>query len=167
MNSNHFDFINIFKINDNQIRYLVIKPDYSDFNENKGFFPYWFYSKKIENSIIYLNIDLSLNFSFDKIIENYLFENINNFKVIENLRLSDIHFTTIFIIKLINLKILSLDSCKNISFLENTDYNLKELFLRCSKIIKQNTKFKFPRIEALEISGIELNKDYLMFDFGV
>ena len=165
----HFDFINTFKIDDNKIKYLVIKSDYHDKIENIGFFPYLFHSKNIENSIIYLNIDLGIDFSFllygEKEIEPYLFENINNFKVIENLSLINIHFKTIFIIKLINLKILSLDSCKNITFLENTNYNLKELILRYSEIIKQNTKFKFPQIEVLKITDIKSNIYSLMFDF--
>ena len=168
-NCRYFDFINTFKIDDNKIKYLVIKSDYHDKIENIGFFPYLFHSKNIENSIIYLNLDLGIDFSFllygEKEIEPYLFENINNFKVIENLRLSYIHFKTIFIIKLINLKILSLNSCDNISFLENTDYNFKELFLRYSKIIKQNTKFKFPQIEVLKITDIKSNIYSLMFDF--
>ena len=159
-NSYHFDFINTFKIDDNKIKYLVIKSDYHDKIENIGFFPYLFHSKNIENSVIYLDIDLG-----DNKIEPYLFENINNFKVIENLSLINIHFKTIFIIKLINLKILSLDSCKNITFLENTNYNLKELILRYSEIIKQNTKFKFPQIEVLKITDIKSNIYSLMFDF--
>ena len=159
-NSYHFDFINTFKIDDNKIKYLVIKSDYHDKIENIGFFPYLFHSKNIENSVIYLDIDLG-----DNKIEPYLFENINNFKVIENLSLINIHFKTIFIIKLINLKILSLDSCKNITFLENTNYNLKELILRYSEIIKQNTKFKFPQIEVLKISDVNSNIYSLMFDF--
>ena len=164
----HFDFINTFKIDFNQIKYLVIQSYYSDIIENIDFFPYLFHSKNIENSIIYLDIDLYTSHPFSFCwydIEPYLFENINNFKVIENLRLSHIQFETILIIKLINLKILSLDKCKNISFLENTDYNLKELFLIYSKIIKQNTKFKFPQIEVLKITDIKSNIYNLMFDF--
>ena len=167
-NGRHFDFINTFKIDFNQIKYLAIKSNSSDIIENIDFFPYLFHSKNIENSIIYLDIDLYTSHPFSFCwydIEPYLFENINNFKVIENLRLSHIQFETILIIKLINLKILSLDKCKNISFLENTDYNLKELFLIYSKIIKQNTKFKFPQIEVLKITDIKSNIYNLMFDF--
>ena len=51
--SRYFDFINTFKIDFNQIKYLVIKEI-----ENIYFFPYLFHSKNIENSLIYLNINL-------------------------------------------------------------------------------------------------------------
>ena len=97
-----------------------------------------------------------------------IFEGINNFKSLEELRLNNFEFKKAFILNLPNLKKLLIDQCSNIVFAENSCLKLKELFLYGSSFV-QNSKIVMPELEGLTIDkeneSFQNNKEYDIFDY--
>ena len=131
-NSLHFHFSNPenimlikeLKINYNQIKELtIIHPQR---NLTISFFNTLFSLDNILNNLKYLNLSKNIG----KTLETEWFENLNNFKVLETLKLFNFGFKSNFDIKLNSLVNLKLSHCNNISFGKNTCLNLKKLHIR-------------------------------------
>ena len=81
-------------------------------------------------------------------------DNINNFKLLEYLGLSDMEFHPSFELKLNNLKKLRLDGCKNIAFKKDIFLKLEDLEISCCKIINSNYLLKMPKLKKLILGHI-------------
>ena len=126
-----------------------IEADSDNINkENKYFFETLFSINNIINNLIYLKLDIRSHLDIDP----DLFENINTFKSLEYLFISNIKFKKKFTIKLQNLKTLKCQFCKNIFFSKNN--NFKELNLYNNEIsdIKILKNVKFEKLEILNLS---------------
>ena len=150
--------INELKINVNlnQAKKLILKQSYPflnssiveiDYNYNY-FFKNFFSYKNFEN-LLYLDFISREKENYK--IDTTLFNNVNNFKLLEELKLKNIDFEPTFILNLSNLKALSIKFCLNISFSENTCLNLQKLELYYNKIEKTNSLLKFPKLEELTL----------------
>ena len=135
------NYLKEIKINFNKIKRLILKFENNDYkndhalqNKIKYFYDTLFSFNNIKNNLIYLDINF-INYD----INNKLFKNINNFKLLRYLYLQNFNFKEIFIVKMHQLKLLSLISCKNIkvSFKINNE-KLKELNLRYNNISNAN-----------------------------
>jgi len=98
-------------------------------NDFNNFFDILFSLTNIESNLIYLNLELN----YCK-INPILFEKINNFKSLRYLEIYNINFEKDFIIKLKELKKLSIISCQNIYLSKISKENLIELYANSSKI---------------------------------
>ena len=126
---NRINYIKEINIDFNKIKRLTIEKFSEVKNENqkniRNYFEILFSLNNIENHLIYLNIkfkDCKIN------VNNELFENINNFKSLRFLYIENFNFDKEFIIKLNDLKLLSIISCENIK--------LPEIFNEKLKVIK-------------------------------
>ena len=126
---NKLGYLKEININFNKIKRLKIQIGYAFKNKDiknsnaeiivKNFFDTLFSFNNIENNLIYLDI----NFTKYE-VKSELFEKINNFKSLRYLYLKNIYFKKNFIFKLNELKLLSLQSCKNVKL---SSGKLKEL----------------------------------------
>ena len=154
--------IHFFYINDNDINYLIdlnifkkikkltLEPDNNELNDNvinyNNFFKKLFSPENINsNNLIYLKLKIDKN----NRINPKLVENLNEFKLIEELYLSGFKFNETFYLKLKYLKSLKLSYCENISFDENSCNKLENLDLFYSKIVKSKSLLKFPELKSL------------------
>ena len=143
-----------FPIKFNYIKDIkIIEGDYK-LNNYDYFFKFLLGNENIQNNLLYLNINLSTI----KTIEINLIENLNNFKSLTKLELSNFDFKTIFTLKLFNLQKLSLNQCKNLAFEENCFLNLKDLFLSNCTIFKPKSLLEMPELEICQLDlEIEAN----------
>ena len=172
--------INEFKININfsQIKRLKLEQKYKNKfgineveNNNKKkekeeqniFFLNFLSYKNFENNLLYLNFIINEN---NYKIDSNLFSNINNFKLLEELKLDNFDFDQTFILNLYNLKFLSITYCKNITFSENTFLNLKELNLIKNKIEKPKSLLKLPKLEKLSLENKKSNNNDITTDYN-
>ena len=145
--SNDLKYLNEFKINLEKIKKLSL----------------WLDSKKFEiddyynllNNLFSINIlkynltELNINSegkSFE--IDEEIMDNINQFEVLEDLRLNGFEINGNFILKLGNLKSLYLSNCYNISFEEKFGLQLNTLDISFCRINKnQGNLIKFPKLK--------------------
>ena len=152
-------YIDIFKVDFNQVKTFVIREKCFENKINYGNFFKKFFSFNIYNTLVNLEIKFSSDF-LDLYIEDNVFENINALKAIEYLKLESLRFESNFILKLNNIKKLHLFFCKNISLFGDY-YNLKELNLKFNKMEKSNTLIKCQNIEICKINYF-LNTAYYL-----
>ena len=97
--------------------------------------------------------ELTIHFFFNPKINTTLLEDLNNFKALQNLTLWNFNFgENTFILKLNNLKELTLRTCYNISF-EYCCSNLKKIEIWDAIIPKPNSILKIPNLEVFIIKG--------------
>ena len=145
------NLIKDLNINFSQLKKLIIKNNsYKkiNFKELINLF-------NIQNNLIYFQYESRKPF-YDKIYLNHLFENINNFKSLKYLILSYVNISSLFELKLNNLKHLELIGCSNFTF-NNNNFNLNYLkLIRCSSIVFSDNNFLSLKYLELEIEKKEL-----------
>ena len=160
------DYLKIFNINFNKLKKLAIIEDnfiklkIRDYNY---FFNTFFSFENIEKNLTYLNLDLFKH--TNERIESSLMEKLNTFISLKYLSLSGFLFDELFIIKLANLKSLSIDNCNNINIEENVCLNLKELNLEESLIPKYGSLLVFPNLEHCNLFNLDYQHYYSLIDF--
>ena len=137
---------NIEEINKLNINFIKINKFmmncYSTYDEKK--------SKSFFNSIFSINGINNLRKLYLLIpckIDEDLFKNINNFKNLEDLSLSNFKFNSTFNLEIKSLKILSISYSERLSF-ERCE-NLKRIYLTKSYIPPSTLVAKFPNLEKL------------------
>ena len=106
----------------------------------------------IQNNLIYFQYESDYYYK----IELNIFEIINNFKSLKYLILSGVKNSSLFELKLNNLKHLELIDCSNFTF-NNNNFNLNYLkLIRCSSIIFSNNNFLTLKYLELDIEEKEL-----------
>lgn len=116
-----------------------------------------------QNKLLYLNLELN-----EYGININTLDSINDFKSLEYLTLSNFIFDN-FELKLNNLKLLSLNHCRNIMFKEKEFLKLKYLTLNyCTLKNNSPSLLKCPFVESCELFSItDATKDYnLIFDLS-
>ena len=165
---NKIVYLKEININFNKIKRLTIINDDEDENEEeeeeeeddiikrqiKSFFKILFSINRIENNLIYLKIILK-----NCEINNELFENINNFRLLRYLYLENINFEKDFLIKLNLLKLISIISCNNIKLSEISNEKLNKLKINKNKIsdIKILEKVNIKELKELDLSYNEIS----------
>lgn len=159
-------YLKDFKINFNQIKRIIFIPNSYHVTGDYKYFLNTFFSffSRIENNLTNLKL---------KWVENEMepraVQNLNNFKSLELLNLTGFKFTKTFILKLSNLKKLTLDSCENIDFEENIFSNLIKLNLYNCSINKPKSLLAVPNLEECELTyydGESEQKYYSIFDIS-
>ena len=103
-------------------------------------------------------INLTIIRHFQKIRTEILINYINDFKLLEYLKLINFVFEKENVLKLYNLKTLIIEKCDNISFEENSLINLKHLSIHNCTIDNPNKRlFKFPNLEKCSLQWIRSN----------
>ena len=158
---NKINYLKDININFNNIKRLTLeyKKDNKDRDAKskiKNNFETLFSFSNIENNLIYLDIKF-----IDYEINNELFENINNFKILKNLYLENFNFHKNFTIKLNELKLLSIIFCKNIKISEV--YNKNEKISKLNLSYNRNLDIKileevyFKELKELNLSNNEIS----------
>ena len=168
------DYISVFnKLNESNIKYSSLSFNYKnkdDFNYLKNLDINFNNIKNIrfnnlDHFLLYLNKEDKLPPSFIKI---------NNFNFLQQLSLTNIFFEETFIIKINNLKILTLKLCRNVSLDISIGSKLKKLFLYDTFIsiyssgLRENL-IKFPELEECQLINKKLyNRVFYctFFDFS-
>ena len=164
LNELNIDFGKIIKLEIKQINERnLINYNYDNF------FSKLFSLKNLGNNLLYLKITINYNYTEDDkiLINQNIFENINNLTLLNHLVLKRIIFANTFKLKLKNLNILDLYLCKNITFEDDSLLNLVELKISDCQIAKSNSLLKLPMVEKCIFRNIpEYNlKNKLIFDF--
>ena len=110
-------------------------------------FSSFFSINNIENQLVYLNI--KIGWTDKDVIEPNSLEPLNNFKLLNELKLYTLHFKSIFILRLPQLKNLYIHYCRGIKLDENSTLNLKKLFMAIEN--SDNHSLKFPELEECNI----------------
>ena len=153
---NDFEILNDLNINFRQLKKLkLLSIDFyiDDINFNE-------LVKKlnIQNNLIYFHYHLR---SYYNKIDSNQIENINNFKSLKYLILSNFQISSLFELKLNNLKHLELVGCSNFT-INNNNFNLVYLkLINCSNIIFSNFDFLTLNYLELEIKEKDLIKNKL------
>ena len=151
------NYLKDFNINFNQIKKLKIIPyQYKSVLNNK----FWeiLLSFNIQNKLISLDIHFYYNGAPN------LFENINNFKLLEYLGISDMEFNPTFELKLNSLKRLKIDGCKNFTFRNGIFFKLEELIVISFSFTKTDELIEIPNLKTLYLENtcnFELIIDFL------
>ena len=140
---NYFDELNI---NFEQIKKLGFYGKNLINSNYRIFFEKFFSIKNLQNNLIYLNIEIK---SYP--INPNIFENINNFKSLEQLHLIKFKSSLPLIIELETLKILTLKNCKNIVIGNKSCKNLKEITIVCCKNINNGLILVLPNLESFKV----------------
>jgi len=170
--SEDMNYINELNINFQQIqKFVIYEEQYSYIQNYEIFFATIFSFNDIKNNLISLNIKFNQreNEDEDEKIAPYLVEGLNNFKTLEELSLEGFVFQNTFILKLNNLKKLSLFFCKNITFDKDSLLNLIELNIGECFINIPNSIMKLPILEKCTLNNSTLfksHKNNLIFDFS-
>lgn len=144
-----FEYISRFKINLNKIKRLTVNQDYNTLIKNYDiFFKKLF--ENIENNLLYLIIDI-LPFKKNRISVKS-FTGINNLKSLEYLNLSNLNFTSPFLLQLKNLKEFILLKCYNIFIDQDIGMNIQNLYLN-SIMINPKKPIKFPKLEVCRLEN--------------
>ena len=101
----------------------------------------------IQNNLT--GLDLKISNHYENV--SISLEGINNLKSLKNLIISNYDLKIPFTLKLFNLAQLQLLDVKNISFDENTAYNLVRLVISNSSINRPNELINFPNLEEFRI----------------
>jgi hypothetical protein len=159
-------YLKDFKINFNQIKRIIFIPNSYHVTGDYKYFLNTFFSffSRIEKNLTNLKL---------KWVENEMepraIQNLNNFKSLELLNLTGFKFTKTFVLKLSNLKKLTLDSCENIDFEENIFSNIIKLNLYHCSINKPKSLLAIPNLEECELTyydGESEQKYYSIFDIS-
>ena len=161
--NNKINYLKDFNIDFNRIKRLVLIQN-DIINKNDKFLLDTLFSfKNIENNMVYLKIDLK--WFYKERTNSDSFENVNNFKSLKYLYISSFDFDKIFVLKLANLKLLSIEKCRNICLSEDCYSNIKKLRLYDAQLIlnadnyykteakEKNSlskKIMLPKLEACE-----------------
>lgn len=159
-------YLKDFKINFNQIKRIIFIPNSYHVTGDYKYFLNTFFSffSRIENNLTNLKLKWVENE-----IEPRTIQNLNNFKSLELLNLTGFKFTKTFMLKLSNLKKLTLDSCENIDFEENIFSNIIKLNLYHCSINKPKSLLPVPNLEECELTyydGESEQKYYSIFDIS-
>ena len=84
-------------------------------------------------------------------------EVINGFINLKSLHINSININSVFNLKLPNLKKLNITGCKNVAFSENQIYNIQELYIYNSKIIRPNSLLIFPELKYFFTDSVEIS----------
>ncbi len=121
---NDINYLKEFNINFNQVRCLKIKSNFLGKIKNYQNYNYLVKTScsfnNIETNLKYLSLDL-----IDSIIEADSLDNINNFKSLECLELSNVKLNNTFSLKLNNFISLFIFNCNNIALSQDTCLKLK------------------------------------------
>ena len=138
------NYLKEFNVDFNRIKRLsLIQDNQGNNGDNDIFFETFFSFNKIENNLIYLNI----NFNSMTRVDTGLFEKINNFKSLRYLYLKNIRFS-LLTIKLSNLIVLSL---QNINGLKISD-------IICNKLEKLDFTYSYNSEFLKDINTEELKE---------
>ena len=152
-NDYDINYLKDFKINLEQIKRLELYLNYNVFVfSNDYLFEALFSSNNFGKNLIYLKIDI-VNNRFNNagyITESYLFNNLNNFKLLKYLQLIGIKFHNCFNLNLNNLEYLNIRFCSNIIF--NVNSNLKSLNYWKNSLVITKNKLKLPELEKCIIN---------------
>ena len=152
-NDYDINYLKDFKINLGQIKRLELYLNYNVFvYSNNYLFETLFSSNNFGKNLIYLKIDI-VNNRFNNagyITESYLFNNLNNFKLLKCLQLIGIKFHNCFNLNLNNLEYLNIRFCSNIIF--NVNSNLKSLNYWKNSLVITKNKLKLPELEKCIIN---------------
>ena len=140
LDKNNINYLNELNINFNKIKRLNICPNYLS-KDNSQIYNNLFSINNLGENLIYLKLG-----DINNIINDSNISFINNLNSLEQLILYDFKFNN-FVLKLKNLKILTLKNCSNISFDQNIGKNMKKLVIDDCKIILPNILLQFPELE--------------------
>ena len=145
-------FLKEFKINFKQIKRLNFVPNSYIVTGDYKYFLNTFFTlfNGIENHLTQLRLKWVRNE-----IEPKLMKNINKFNALKLLNLTGFKFTETFLLNIPTLKKLTLDTCQNITFEEQSLLNLKKLILNDCLIIKPKSILETPDIEEAKLTFIE------------
>ncbi len=145
-------FLKEFKINFKQIKRLNFVPNSYIVTGDYKYFLNTFFTlfNGIENHLTQLRLKWVRNE-----IEPNMIKNINKFVSLKLLNLTGFKFTDTFLLNIPTLKKLTLDTCQNITFAENSFMNLKKLLLNDCQIIKPKTILEAPDIEEGKFTYIK------------
>ena len=120
------------------------------------FFLNLFSNSNIKDNLLYLEIKLK----YPSELPEFNYENLNDLKLLEELRLENLCSTKGFSLKLNNLKYLYLNQCQNILLSENCSSNLVILNLFRDEGIcnYKGQKLKCPKLEKFKICFCKVNK---------
>ena len=126
------------------------------------FFLNLFSNSNIKDNLLYLEIKLK----YPSELPEFNYENLNDLKLLEELRLENLCSTKGFSLKLNNLKYLYLNQCQNILLSENSSSNLIILNLFRDEGIcnYKGQKLKCPKLEKFKICFCKENYSNI-FDF--
>jgi len=162
-NPNDINFLNDLKLNFKLIKKLKLKrindieanekmkieTDSIDSQTFSNFYKTLFSLPDIQNNLI--DLDLKINQQNKKLYIPESFQEINNFKSLQNLFIDGYNFENAFVLKLFNLQKLELIDVKNFEFDESNIFNLKDLLIFGSEKGKSNSKINnFPKLESLK-----------------
>ena len=142
------NLIKDLNINFRQLKKLIIrKYSYPEINFKKLINLF-----NIQNNLIYFQYESDYYYK----IELNIFEIINNFKSLKYLILSGVKISSLFELKLNNLKHLELIGCSNFTF-NNNNFNLNYLkLIECSSIVFSDNNFLSLKYLELDIEKKEL-----------
>ena len=145
-------FLKEFKINFKEIKRLNFVPNSYIVTGDYKYFLNTFFTlfNGIENHLTQLRLKWVRNE-----IEPKLMKNINKFNALKLLNLTGFKFTETFLLNIPTLKKLTLDTCQNITFEEQSLLNLKKLILNDCLIIKPKSILETPDIEEAKLTFIE------------
>ena len=161
IDNNKINYLKDFNIDFNRIKSLSIVQDGIVNKNDKYLLNTLFSFKNIENNLVYLKIYLTKEKKCKTDTDS--FENINNFKSIKYLYLSSLCFDKPFLLKLKNLKLLSIEVCENIGLSEDCCSNIQRIRLAETKLYLNNEDklfktIKLPKIEFCDF--YDYNMDY-------
>ena len=144
------NYLTEINIDFNKIKKLSIYNNYTDFYEK--IFSY----ESVQNNLEFLDINYP-SFSSSTIKLNSI-KNLNDLKALRVLYFKNIGFNeTYSMSNLLNLEILYLDSCSNITFSSNAFPNLKILNINNSKIVNSNSYTKLIKLEKCIVKNSEFD----------
>ena len=154
-----------FNVNFHKIKRINFMANSFHITGNYNYFLNTFFSYfyNIENNLTSVKLNC-INLEF----EPKQLEKLNNFKSLEVLNLTGFKFTDTFILKMSNLKSVTLDSCENIGFEENICLNIKKLNLNSCSISKHKSLIEVPNLEECELtySDISDQRYYTIFNIS-
>ena len=144
---------------DFKIKSLIIKENEKlgiDKDNNFNIFFKELFTFNIINTLKKLTISLN-----GETISKNLLEKINDLKILEELKLINIDFEDVFVLKLKNLKLLTICQCQNIAFIEDIFLNLEELYILISYIKIPKSLMKIPNVKKCAL----ISEYYIIEDF--
>ena len=146
---------------------IVTQKKYGNIFNQNFLFENLFKLKNLEKSLI--NLELTIFKGKKNELEPKVFDNLNNFILLEELNLKEFKFKSTFFLNLPNLKRLELQKCENISFVKDAFSNLNKLIILECKIPIPNNLIKFPKLETCILQDKEQRNKQIfnsIFDFS-
>ena len=101
-----------------------------------------FSNDRLASNLLYLHLNCS-----GEIIDNKLFQNINNFKLLTELNIERCKFNEIMVLDLPDLIKLNISFCNNIALSTNICLKITKLFFKEFILCQHNGVYKFPKLE--------------------